>query len=262
MTLGFAHGFIRNALIDLAGYGIIVSIIAAIAMIVSHRWTLRRLQPNRWSRSQTSREIALSVSSLLIFATTVTIIMALFRQHDLSLDPSAPGRSAPHAQLGALVSLVFLHDAYFYWVHRLLHTPWLYRHVHSVHHLSRAPTAFAAFAFHPFEAILMAMFTPLASLVLPLSLPVVLAFNLHMIIRNGMGHAGVELFPAWLLDAPLLKWLAPTAHHDTHHRYAKGNYGFYFRIWDRWMGTEDERFRRTFAQATSTTTSEGGATTA
>ena len=35
------------------------------------------------------------------------------------------------ASMGALD---YLHDAWFYWTHRLLHARLLYKHVHSVHH--------------------------------------------------------------------------------------------------------------------------------
>lgn len=33
-----------------------------------------------------------------------------------------------------IVVLDFLHDAWFYWTHRLLHWKPLYRHVHHLHH--------------------------------------------------------------------------------------------------------------------------------
>lgn len=33
-----------------------------------------------------------------------------------------------------IVALDYLHDAWFYWTHRLLHWKLLYRHVHYLHH--------------------------------------------------------------------------------------------------------------------------------
>ncbi len=33
-----------------------------------------------------------------------------------------------------IVALDYLHDAWFYWTHRLLHWKPLYRHVHAIHH--------------------------------------------------------------------------------------------------------------------------------
>jgi len=39
--------------------------------------------------------------------------------------------------VGTVLALDLLHDAWFYWTHRLLHTKSLYRSVHYVHHQSR-----------------------------------------------------------------------------------------------------------------------------
>ena len=45
------------------------------------------------------------------------------------------------AGLGSsLVLMVILHDAYFYWTHRLLHHPAFFERFHRVHHLSTTPT--------------------------------------------------------------------------------------------------------------------------
>jgi sterol desaturase/sphingolipid hydroxylase (fatty acid hydroxylase superfamily) len=47
---------------------------------------------------------------------------------------------------------LFLHDTYFYWLHRLMHHPRLFRLVHLVHHQSTNPSPFAAYAFSPFRS--------------------------------------------------------------------------------------------------------------
>ena len=50
---------------------------------------------------------------------------------------------------------------------------------------------------------------------------------------------------------PILKQFTTVTHHDMHHESARGNYGFYFTWWDRWMGTEhkdyETRFENVFA---------------
>ena len=51
-------------------------------------------------------------------------------------------------------------DFVFYWSHRLLHTPFLYKHVHKVHHEFPETVAYAAAYFHWLEYIL-AILTPL-----------------------------------------------------------------------------------------------------
>lgn len=46
----------------------------------------------------------------------------------------------------SFVLLVVLHDAYFYWMHRALHHPKLFRVFHRVHHQSHNPTPWASLA--------------------------------------------------------------------------------------------------------------------
>ena len=48
---------------------------------------------------------------------------------------------------------LFAHDSWFYWTHRLMHHPRVFRVAHAVHHASRPPTAWAAMSFHPWEAL-------------------------------------------------------------------------------------------------------------
>src|SRR5207237_1981530 len=101
--------------------------------------------------------------------------------------------------------LVIVQDTYFYWTHRAMHHRWLFKHVHRVHHLSDNPSPWAAYAFSPFEALIQAAYVPLVILVLPVHELALFAFLVFMIVRNVVGHAGVELFPRgfvhWLLCA-------------------------------------------------------------
>ena len=50
--------------------------------------------------------------------------------------------------------LLVLYDTFFYWLHRLTHTPRLYRLIHMEHHLSVHATPFATFRFSCPEAAL------------------------------------------------------------------------------------------------------------
>src|SRR5687767_13013911 len=61
----------------------------------------------------------------------------------------------------SVILIIFLHDSYFYWLHRFMHLPRFYNIFHKVHHGSVNPTAFASLAFHPLEAIVEGLFLPM-----------------------------------------------------------------------------------------------------
>lgn len=151
-----------------------------------------------------------------------------------------------------LAAIIVAHDAYFYWAHRLMHHPRLFKHFHRAHHRSVTPTPWAAYSFAMPEAAVMFLFVPLWLFFVPTPGWVMVAWLNFQIIRNAMGHAGFEFFPRWWLDSPLTSWINTTVHHDMHHNGGfNANYGLYFTWWDKWMGTEHPRYHETFRAVSS-----------
>ncbi|HWI93298.1 MAG TPA: sterol desaturase family protein [Flavisolibacter sp.] len=70
----------------------------------------------------------------------------------------------------SLVISVLIHETYYYWLHRWMHHPKVFRIVHNIHHESNITSPWTAFSFHPFEALLQAGFLPLLFLVMPMHL--------------------------------------------------------------------------------------------
>lgn len=141
-----------------------------------------------------------------------------------------------------------LHDGYFYAVHRMLHRPWWFARVHSWHHRSIHPTPWAAYAFHPGEAVLVALFLPLVMFLIPLHSAVIGAFLVLIIVRNHVGHCGVEVAPAVRLGRLYARYFATTVHHHQHHQFGRGNYGLYLRFLDQWFRTERADFAEPIAR--------------
>lgn len=138
--------------------------------------------------------------------------------------------------------LIIFHDAYFYWTHRAMHHPKLYKLFHLTHHRSHNPTPFTAYSFAPLEAVVSYLYVPMALIFIPthgLALYIVLTI---MIFKNALGHCGYEVFPRHWANLPILGWLTTVTHHDMHHERGTGNYGLYFTLWDRWMGTEHSNY--------------------
>lgn len=151
----------------------------------------------------------------------------------------------------SIALMVLLHDAWFYWTHRLMHHPKIFKHVHIVHHRSTNPSPWAAYSFHPIEAVVEAGIFVLIVFTIPAHELALFIFLIYMIIRNVLGHLGIEFLSKNFLNNPWLNWYTTTTHHDLHHKYFKHNFGLYFTWWDKWCGTEDPKYRETFEEVTS-----------
>jgi sterol desaturase/sphingolipid hydroxylase (fatty acid hydroxylase superfamily) len=201
----------------------------------------RRLGPGAPEARQMLREFALSMSTVVVFALNGYGIYLLARAGVFVIygDVAEYGWTWWWASLALLI---VGHDLYFYAVHRLLHRPWWFRHVHRAHHASVHPSPWAAYAFHPIEAVLMAAYLPLALAVMPLHPGVIFLFLVHMIVRNVLGHCGVALTARNALGRWYGRWFITTLHHHLHHSAGGGNFGLYFRHLDRWFGTEQRGY--------------------
>ncbi len=141
-----------------------------------------------------------------------------------------------------------MHDTYFYWTHRLIHHPKLFRLFHSVHHESHNPSPWAAYCVSPGEAVIQAGIIPLVALTLPIH-PV--AFGLFWFLQVTIavaGHTGYEFHAKWLMDSWLGKFFSTPTNHIQHHDSFKGNFGLYFNLWDRWMGTNHPDYEKRYRE--------------
>lgn len=138
----------------------------------------------------------------------------------------------------SLCLYLFAHDTWFYWTHRAMHIPRLFRIMHMVHHQSRPPTAWAAMSFNISEAVTGAIVIPLLVFFIPIHIGVLGLVLMIMTIMGITNHMGWELFPHWLVRGGAGKFLITASHHHKHHQNYLCNYGLYFRFWDRLCGTD------------------------
>lgn len=193
------------------------------------------------------REIGYSFLSFIFFSLCIfllfrTPIKAYTRIYD---HPGDLGWE--YFALSIFLALV-IHDAYFYWTHRLMHHPKLFKIFHLVHHKSTNPSPWAAFAFHPLEAIVEVGILPVLVFIMPINAYAVLIFFLISTVINVYGHLGYEIYPAWLVKSKLGRWLNTSVSHNMHHKYFNGNYGFYTRVWDVLFGTMNPHYDATLAE--------------
>jgi Delta7-sterol 5-desaturase len=133
---------------------------------------------------------------------------------------------------------LLVHDTWFYWTHRWMHQPWAFKRAHAVHHASRPPTAWAAMSFHPIEAVTGAIVIPLLVFLIPVHIGALGVILTVMTVMGVTNHMGWELFPRWMVSSALGHCLITATHHQKHHDAYRGNYGLYFRHWDRVCGTD------------------------
>jgi uncharacterized protein (DUF2147 family) len=127
-----------------------------------------------------------------------------------------------------------------------MHHKNLFKHVHRVHHESTNPSPWAAYAFHPWEALIQALVMPILVFVLPLHPLTAFTFLAYMIIRNVIGHLGFEILPKGFTKNKWLNWNTAVTHHNMHHEHFHNNYGLYFTWWDKLMKTEDAKYHEAF----------------
>ncbi len=213
------------------------------------RWLHRKIIERfpRWR--DIGREIALSLMTCVIYA-IVGLLSWQAIHHHWTFYYHRLDRYGMTWFWASIVLTIFLHDAYFYWTHRLMHHPRLYRYLHKAHHVSTNPTPWAAYAFDPGEAFIQASVFPLIIFLYPIHPLAFLIFMVWQISFNVLGHAGFEIFPSWFLKSWPGKFLNTPTNHAMHHQYFRGNYGLYFNLWDRWMGTNHALYEERFEEVT------------
>jgi len=218
------------------------AIVGARYLLVSggFAWLTGRSRPGLYDgrAPQIRTEIAWSLASAAIYGIPAGILAWGWQAHGwtrIYADVSAyPLWWLP---VSVLVYLL-VHDAYFYWTHRLMHRPRLFRIAHAVHHASKPPTAWAAMSFHPAEALSGAIIVPLLVLLVPIHAGALLVVLGVMTLMGVTNHMGWEIFPRRVVEGRAGRWLITATHHQRHHSHYRCNYGLYFRFWDRLCGTD------------------------
>lgn len=134
------------------------------------------------------------------------------------------------------VAVLFLipiwESLYFYVIHRVIHIPFLYRHVHYLHHRNINVGPWPGMSMHPIEQAIF-----LGSVFIHLLVgahPVHILFHLQYYFLTAMTtHTGFQ----GLLIKDKNRLELGTFHHQMHHRYFECNYGSLEVPFDKWFGT-------------------------
>jgi lathosterol oxidase len=185
---------------------------------------------------QLRHELIYSLSTICIFSAVGLVVYYLFINGYTTLYINRNQHSWPYLFL-SLALMVVVHDGYFYWTHRLLHTRWFLKKVHVVHHRSTNPTPWAAYSFHPLEALIQGLIVFPFVTIFPVHVFVFLFFTFLVLLMNVMGHLGFEFIPKKIRNSRVGARFTSSTHHNQHHQRGNRNFGYYFTFWDRTMGT-------------------------
>lgn len=210
----------------------------------------RKIQKKLPTLKDYGRDVFFSMLSIAIFATISLLTFFALDDYTNTYDHISQYGWVYYFFTWAWMFVV--HDTYFYWMHRLMHHPKLFKKVHLVHHKSTNPTPWTAYAFHPLEATLEALIVPLLAFTLPVHGAAIGSFFLFQIMYNVYGHLGFELYPKNFHKTWIGRWINTSVAHNQHHKKFRGNYGLYFLFWDRMMGTMCTDYDEVYEETTQT----------
>jgi len=132
----------------------------------------------------------------------------------------------------SIVTFLLFTDCAIYWIHRSLHSRYLYFWCHKPHHWWKVPTPFASHAFHPVDGWAQSLPYHIYVYLFPMHKWTYLAMFVFVNFWTISIHDGDYRVP------PLFRpFVNGAAHHTEHHLRFNCNYGQFFTLWDKIGGS-------------------------
>ncbi|MEO6328378.1 MAG: sterol desaturase family protein [Ginsengibacter sp.] len=207
------------------------------------KWIERKISKKAYKDNQFKTEVTWSIITALLFAFAGAVLLVLWQKDFTKIYLKANDYSLWWLPASLLV-IMLLHETYYYWLHRWMHIPVVFKIVHKIHHDSNVTSPWTAFSFHPLEGFLQAIFLPMILIILPVNMYVILIQLTVMTFSSVINHLDIEIYPKGFHKHILGKWFIGATHHSLHHKQFKYNYGLYFTFWDKWKRTESPLYKK------------------
>ncbi|XP_060524449.1 lathosterol oxidase-like [Cylas formicarius] len=192
-----------------------------------------KCQPNKWLPPDLERhEIILGSCTLFVNATTSALLACYISNGGYS---QVYYKISDYGWLWFVLQfpIIFIyHDYTTYWLHRIYHWPFLYKHFHKLHHKYKQPTAFSVTAIHPVESMHIQMTMAIPLFVVPVHWLPFYTCVFYAYYHGIIDHSGVNFKAFWWQP-----WQPDAIFHDNHHQYFHVNFAFNISLWDKIHGT-------------------------
>lgn len=133
-------------------------------------------------------------------------------------------------EFAKLLVMFLVSDTMFYWSHRILHLPTLYKIAHRQHHSHNEPISWTSLFVHPIEfAIALTGIFLIPLLIFSMHPGTATTFLIGVMLSLAVSHSGIRIGN-----------VINPIHHDLHHQLRRGNFGSDVGIWDRICCTQIE----------------------
>lgn len=214
------------------------------------KWINRKINSKPYTNNQLKKEVVWSTFTALIFSLAGSVTVVLWQKGLTRVYERVDEFGWPYLPFSLLLLMV-VHETYYYWIHRWMHVPSIFKKVHKVHHNSKITSPFTAFSFHPLEGFLQAIFLPIVLMILPIHYYVIIVQLTIMTITSVINHLDIEIYPKNFHKHFIGKWMIGASHHSLHHKQFKYNYGLYFTFWDKIKKTESPLYNHLFESKTA-----------
>ena len=135
-----------------------------------------------------------------------------------------------------VVACMVLYDSFFFCLHCIMHTEWMYYNIHQTHHLSKTSIGISNAYFNPIDYVLTTFCVYIPPLLISNHVVTQIVWFSVLVCESTNAHCGYRI-----------PFLPDARDHDFHHshsnhaneKYRFVNMGSFFLIWDRILGTRD-----------------------
>jgi len=130
---------------------------AAFYIWFSKKWKNKKITDRAYSPGQFKKEIFRSNITAILFGFSGAVLLLFWQKGYTKLYEDI--HEYPLWWLPvSLIAAMAMQETYYYWLHRWMHIPSIFKVVHKWHHDSHIASPWTAFSFHPIEGLFQAIF--------------------------------------------------------------------------------------------------------